>query len=61
MGKAPKSRLYNISLAANAKVASAISKKNNGEMYIADIAKNLSLSLGWNPLKHCSRVDEYIV
>ncbi|KAJ8670909.1 hypothetical protein QAD02_002168 [Eretmocerus hayati] len=59
VSKAPKSRLYGKSFSGDARVACAISKKNNGEIFTADVAKKLTLSPGRNALKYSSRVDTH--
>ncbi|XP_026667340.1 uncharacterized protein LOC113464012 [Ceratina calcarata] len=44
--KAPKSRLYGTSSSGDYRVACAVNKKNDGEEYVTQLAKKLSLSLG---------------
>ncbi|KAJ8684809.1 hypothetical protein QAD02_020602 [Eretmocerus hayati] len=59
VSKAPKSRVYGTSFSGDARVACAISRKNIGEIFTADVAKKSTLSPGRHSLRYSSKVDKH--
>jgi len=54
--KAPKSRMYGMSAAGDIRLACTVNKKNDGESYVSELAKKLSLSPGMHTKKYGDRV-----
>lgn len=59
VSKVPKTRQYGSSSSGSIRVACAVSKKNEGEKYIADIRAKLLLSPNKHNLKYCEKVDSH--
>ncbi|XP_066596284.1 uncharacterized protein [Prorops nasuta] len=57
VSKAPKTRQYGTSSSGSIRVACTVSKKNEGEKYIADIRTKFSLSPNKHNIKYCEKVD----
>lgn len=59
VSKAPKPRLYGKTPSGDGRVACAVSKKNIGEKYVADLSQNLEMSPGRHTKKFCNKIDSF--
>ncbi|OXU17178.1 hypothetical protein TSAR_012609 [Trichomalopsis sarcophagae] len=57
VSKAPKSRMYGMSISSDIRVACAINKKNDGEIFLTSLAKKLNVSPGKHTQKYSTDAD----